>query len=278
MSYGLGLPVSNRLELVEFDLGYSHIGGGLAIAESYGFRKDDQFIGTVIPLHLTIPLYQKIRFGKTEAYFEQEMLLKVRGSPWAQLWETSSNIGYLSGASWISKAPYLGLELTGRWVPVKIAGVYVTLGALFVRNAPDHLYLNIGVSTGTAGPVSEHKIGPRLKIVGVVYDDAETGNSNGVIEPGEKGRLLVLLVNSGLQDSRPITLQGILRDIKLAQCLSISSVSIPSLGANHSTEVALPVTAASQLPALPLRVRVWGKDEGGNLVAPAYLEIPTTNL
>ena len=278
LAYGLGLPVSNRLNLVEFGLGYSHIGLGLSVAESYGFSKDEQFIGSVLPLHVTVPLYQKIRFGKTEAYFDQEILLKLRGSPWGQRFKGSRNMDYLTQNDWEAKAPYIGLELTGRWMPARVAGIQATLGALVVADASNHIYLNIAITTGTSGPVSKHKIGPRLEIAGVIFDDAEQGNSNGVLEPGEKGRLLILLVNRGLQDSDSIALYAILRDAKLTDYLNLNDVTIPSLQANHSTEASLPVAAGERLPALPLRIRVWGKDARGNLVSPAYLEIPTATL
>ena len=277
VSYGVGLPISNRLELVEFAMGYSHIGIGAAIAESYGFAKGDQFIGSVIPLSLTVPLYQKIKFSKNEAYFKQEILFKLRVSPWGQRFTGSGVLDYIKEQNWEAKAPYVAFEVTARWVPVRVLGIEATLGSLFVGNAPDHFYLNLGISTGTAGPVEKDKIGPRLEVAGVVFDDSESGNSNGTLEPGEKGRILVLIVNRGLQDSGPITLNAILRDVKLTEYLSISNISIPGLEANNSTEAAIPVTAASKLPALPLRIRISGKDSSGNLVPPAYLEIPTSS-
>ncbi|MBD3285501.1 hypothetical protein GF359_03620 [candidate division WOR-3 bacterium] len=278
VSYGLGLPVSNRLNLVEFGLGYSHIGLGLSIAESYGFRANEQFIGSVLPLHLTVPLYQKIKFGRTEAYFDEEILLKLRGSPWGQRFKGTGNIDYLTENDWEAKAPYIGLEISARWIPARIAGLQATFGSLLVADAANHVYVNLAVTTGTSGPVSKHEIGPRLEIAGVVFDDAESGNSNGKLEPGEEGRLLVLLVNRGLQDSDSIALFAILRDAKLADYLNLKDVTIPSLQANHSIEASLPVIAGSRLPALPLRIRVWGKDARGNLVPPAYLEIPTATL
>jgi len=275
--YGVGLPLSNRLELVEFSLGISYIGVGSAIAESYGFVTADtgQFIGSMLPLHVRIPLYQKIGFWKDDAFFKQSVAFIIRGSPWGQRYGAIGPLSFLLGAPWQAKAPYLAFELSGRWAPVRMIGLEAKLGTLVVKNAPERVYLTIGVSVGTSGPISEQRIGPRLEIAGVVFDDARTGNSNGVLEPNEEGRLLVLLVNRGLKDADSVFIRAVMRDPQLAGYLRFTDAVVPSLEANRSVEVSVPVFAGERIPALPLRVRVWGKDSQGNLISPAHIEIPT---
>ncbi len=276
--YAVGLPVSNRLNLMEFTLGTTHVGIGSSIVESYGFVSPDsvQFIGSLLPLHVTIPLYQRVSFWKTDAFFEHFIAFNVRGSPWGQRYEVTGPLSFiLKSRTWRSKAPYLAFELTGRWSPVRMIGLQSTIGMLIVKNASEQFYVNVGICVGTGGPVSKYKIGPRLEVTGVVFDDAVTGNSNGTLEPGEEGRLLVLLANRGLKDSDTILLKAVVRDPQLARYLSTVNITVPPLRANRSIEVSVPLVAADRLPALPLRLRVWGKDLEGNMVSPANIEIPT---
>lgn len=275
--YGVGLPPCNRLNLVEFSLGLSYVGIGSSIVESYGFPSADsnQFIGSLLPLHLTVPLYQKITFWKDEAFFDRFIAVNIRGSPWGQRYDVVGPFSFILNPLWKAKAPYLAFEVVGRWSPVRMLGVQATFGTLIVKDAPEQVYLTLGVFVGTGGPVSKYKIGSRLEVAGVVFDDALTGNSNGTLEPAEEGRLLVLLVNRGLKDSDTITLRAVMRDPQLAGYLAIADVTVPPLAANHSVEVSVPVIAGDRLPALPLRLRVWGKDLEGNLVSPANTEIPT---
>lgn len=273
--YGLGLPFSNRLNLVEFTLGYRYIGIGASIVESYGFRNGQQFIGSLLPLHLTLPLYQKVGFWENDAFFQQTVTLKLRGSPWGQRYYGVSPLSFILDADWEAKAPYVGLELCGQWFPVRMIGLQGTFGSLVVRNAPMRAYLSLGVVVGTSGPVSQQKIGPRLNIAGAVFDDAVTGNSNGILEPNEQGRILVLVVNRGLKDADSVNVKGVVRDEKLKGFLFIEEAGVSTLAANSSTEISLRVGAGDRLPALPLRIRIWGKDLEGNLVSPVNIEIPT---
>lgn len=275
--YAVGLPFCNRLDLVEFTLGISHIGFGSSIAESYGFasRDSNQFIGSLLPLHVSVPLYQKIDFWKNDAFFKHFIAFNLRGSWWGQRYDALGPLSFLVEPHWRAKAPYIAFELTGRWSPVRMIGLQATLGTLIVKDAAERIYLAIGICAGTGGPVSKYKIGPRLEVTGVVFDDALTGNSNGLLEPGEKGRLLVFLVNRGLKDSDTIFLKAVVRDPRLAEYLTILNTTLPPLGANRSIEASLTVVAGDRLPALPLRVRVWGKDSQGNVVSPANINIPT---
>lgn len=275
--YGVGLPLCNRLNVVEFTLGFSYIGIGSSIVESYGFgsRDSGQFIGSLLPLHVSVPLYQRIAFWRDDAFFKHFIAFNVRGSGWGQRYDVSGPLSYILEPRWRAKAPYLAFELMGRWSPVRMVGLQATLGTLIVKDAAERIYLTLGVCVGTAGPVSKYKIGPSLEIAGVVFDDAIGGNSNGILEPGEEGRLLVSLVNRGLKDSDTIFLKAVVRDPQLSEYLTILDTTIPPLGANRSIEVSLPVVAGDRLPALPLRLRVWGKDLQGNMVSPANIEIPT---
>jgi hypothetical protein len=275
--YGVGLPPCNRLNLVEFTLGLSYLGIGSSIVESYGFPSPDsnQFIGSLLPLHITVPLYQKITFWKDEAFFDRFVAVNIRGSPWGQRYDVVGPFSFILNPLWKAEAPYLAFEVVGRWSPVRMIGVQATFGTLIVKDAPEQLYFAIGVFVGTGGPVSKYKIGSRLEIGGVVFDDALTGNSNGTLEPGEEGRLLVLLVNRGLKDSDTVLLNAVIRDPQLEGYIVVESIAVPPIRANRSLEVSLPVIAGDRLPALPLRLRVWGKDLEGNIVAPANIEIPT---
>ncbi|TET21873.1 MAG: hypothetical protein E3J71_08055 [Candidatus Stahlbacteria bacterium] len=275
--YGVGLPLCNRLNVVEFTLGLSYIGIGSSIVESYGFGSGDsgQFIGSLLPLHVSVPLYQKIAFWRDDAFFKHFIAFNVRGSGWGQRYDVLGPLSYLLEPRWLAKAPYLAFELMGRWSPVRMVGLQATLGTLIVKDAAERIYLTLGVCVGTAGPASKYKIGPRLEVAGVVFDDAIGGNSNGILEPGEEGRLLVFLVNRGLKDSDTIFLKAVMRDPQLSEYLTILDTTIPPLGANRSIEVSLPVVAGDRLPAIPLRLRVWGKDSQGNMVSPANIEIPT---
>jgi hypothetical protein len=273
--YGLGVPVCTRLQLVEFTLGISHIGIGASIVESHGFAANEDLIGAILPLHIKIPLYQRIGFWKGDAFFRESISIRMFGASWGQRFEALGPLGYLSGARWEEKAPFFGIEMSGQWSPIRMMAVRANLGFLFVGNAPDRFYLTLGVSAGTSGPISPNKIGPRLEIAGIVFEDAATGNSNGFLEPNEQGQLLVLLLNGGLKDSDTVYLRTVMRDSQLTEYLDQSEVVVPPVPANSSTEVAIPLKAGSRLPAIPLRIRIWGKDIGGNVVKPGSIDVPT---
>ncbi len=274
--YGIGVPVCTRLQLVEFTLGISHFGVGSSIVESYGFASNEDLIGAILPLHIKISLYQKVGFWKGDAFFRESITLRVFGAYWGQRFEALGPLAYLAGARWEAKAPYLGFEISGHWSPVRMLAVRANLGTLIVgNNAPERIYLTLGISVGTSGPISPEKIGPRLEIAGIVFEDASTGNSNGYLEPNEHGQLLVLLVNRGLKDSDTIYLRTVMRDSRLTEYVDPSEVTVPPVPANTSTEVVIPLIAGSRLPAMPLRVRVWGKDNEGNVVAPGSIDVPT---
>lgn len=273
--YSVGLPLCTHLNIVEFTLGYTYVGVGASIVESHGFFNGEQLIGSLLPLHVTVPLYQRMGFWKGDAFFQQSLDVKIFGSAWGQRYRGIGPLSYLLARDWEAQAPYIGLELSGRWYPVRMIGLRAAIGTMIIKDAPERVYLTFGITTGTSGPISQRKILPVLEVAGVVYDDAVTGNSNGVLEPDEEGRLLILLVNRGLKDSDSTVLKAAMRDSQLAEYLFLGEVTVPPLAAGHSTEAALPVKAASRLPALPLRVRIWGKDLEGSMVTPAYIDIPT---
>ncbi len=274
-TYAVGLPVSNRMELLEFTMGLYHLGIGASIVESYGFVDGEEFIGSLLPIHLTLPLYQNMRFWKGEAYFDKTLSLSLTASPWGQKYRGVSPLSFILSPDWEAKAPYVSLELIGRWFPVRMLGMQSTLGTIYIENSPLRIYLNLGFTVGTSGPVSQQKISPKLEIAGIVFDDALTGNSNGLLESDERGRLLVLLVNRGLQDSDSVTLYSKMRDARLSKYLAIPEIVVPPVLSNQTIEVEVPVFAASRMPAMPLHVRLWGKDANGNLVTPQFIEIPT---
>lgn len=275
-NYAVGLPLCTHLNLVEFTLGYKYAGVGLSIVESYGFFNGEQLIGSLLPIHITVPLYQRMGFWKGDAYFKQSLEVKLSGSAWAQRYRGVGPLSYLLSRDWEAKAPYIGVEISGRWYPIRMVGIRAALGTLIVKDAPERVYLNIGLTTGTSGPISQRRIAPDLKIVGSVFDDASTGNGNGILEPQEEARIRMLLSNRGLKDSDTIYIKAVLRDTRLAEYLTFGEVPVSPLAAGKSTEISLPLKASPRLPALPLRVRIWGKDLDGNMVIPAYIDIPTS--
>ncbi len=273
--FAVGVPLCNRLNLVDFTLGISQIGIGSSIVESYGFNDGTQFIGSLLPLHVTVPIYQHISFWKEEAFFDKFLILKLRGSPWGQRYNGTSPLSFILSPEWAAEAPYLSLELTGRWSPIRMLGLEATLGTLVPKDAPLRVYLTLGAYVGTSGPVSPDKVAPRLEISNIIFDDALTGDGDGVLDPREQGRLILLLANRGLRDSDTIYLYPAMRDTSLSKFLVLEGTTAAPLKAGRSTEATINVFAGEMLPALPLRVRVWGKDSDSNLVSPAYIEIPT---
>lgn len=273
--FAVGVPFCNRLNLVDFTLGISKIGIGSSIVESYGFNNGNQFIGSLLPLQATVPVYQHVSFWKEEAFFDKFVIFKVRGSPWGQRYNGVSPLSFILSPEWEAKAPYLSLELSGRWSPVRMLGLEATLGTLIPQDAPWRVYLMLGAYIGTSGPVSPDKVAPKLEITDIVFDDALTGDGDGILDPREQGRLILLLANRGLRNSDTVYLFPAMRDTSLSKYLVFEEVSISPLAAGRSTEAVINVFAGERLPALPLRVRIWGKDLDSNLVSPAYIEIPT---
>lgn len=273
--FGIGVPVSNRLNLVDFSLGISHFGIGTSVVESYGFVDGGQFIGSLLPLQVTMNIYQKIAFWKEEAFFDRLLYLKIRGSPWGQRYNGVSPLSFILSPDWEAKAPYISIEIAGRWSPIRMLGVEATIGTLIPKDAGLRVYLNISGFVGTSGPVSSEKVLPRLEISSVIFEDALNGNANGILDPGEQGRLLFLVSNKGLRDSDSIYLNVVMRDTGLEQYLSFEEITLPPLKASETLEASISVFAADRLPALPLRARIWGKDAAGNIVSPAFVEIPT---